>query len=73
MNPDPSCEKDCRFEMGMSMTTCMYFPPVYDKHGNNLNPDGNITSGKISCRVCNRRWSYSTRLGETEFKEITNG
>ena len=72
MNPDPSCEKDCRFEMGMSMTTCMYFPPVYDKHGNNLNPDGNITSGNISCHVCNRRWSYSTRLGQTEFAEVNN-
>lgn len=70
MNPDPSCEKDCRFHIGTAMTTCMYYPPVYDKHGNNLNPDGNSTYGDMSCSVCNRRWSYSTRLGETTFKEF---
>lgn len=69
-NPNPTCEKDCRFSYGMSMTTAMYFPPVYDKHGNNINPDGNITSGSISCSVCNRQWKYSTQFGETAFEEM---
>lgn len=69
-NPNPTCEKDCRFSYGLSMTTAMYFPPVYDKHGNNINPDGNITSGSVSCSVCNRQWSYSTQYDETQFKEM---
>jgi hypothetical protein len=56
----------------MSMTTCMYFPPTYDKHGNNTNPDGNITSGALRCTVCNRKWSYSRQYGETQYTEITN-
>ena len=74
MNPNPGCEGECRFqEHGMSMTTCMYFPPVYDKHGNNVNPDGNITSGGLHCTTCNKYWSYSTRYGETEFREVENG
>ena len=49
----------------------MYFAPVYDKHGNNLNPDGNITSGSVSCNVCDRQWNYATQYGKTEFQEIT--
>ena len=71
MIPNLDCDKDCRFqEEGWSSTTCMYFIPVYDKHGNNLNPDGNITSGTLKCTVCDKRWSYSTQYGETTYKEI---
>ena len=73
MIPNLDCDKDCRFqEDGMSMTTCMYFPPTYDKHGNNTNPDGNITSGGLKCTVCSRRWSYSRQYGETQYAEVTN-
>jgi hypothetical protein len=69
-SPDPKCEKECRFGEGISSTTAMYFPPVYDKHGNNLNPDGNITSSMISCGVCGRRWNRSSSYGNTNFTEI---
>lgn len=72
MNPNPGCEGDCRFRVGMSSTTCAYYPPVYDKHGNNINPDRNVTSGMVWCSVCDRQWNYATCLGETEFKEITD-
>jgi hypothetical protein len=57
----------------MAMTTAMYYPPTYDKHGNNLNPDGNITSGDVSCSVCGKKWYYSSRYGKTDFKEMNNG
>lgn len=69
-NPNPNCDKECRFSEGISSTTAMYFPPVYDKHGNNLNPDGNITSSMISCGVCGRRWNRSSSYGNTNFTEI---
>lgn len=73
MIPNLDCDKDCRFqEDGFTVTTCMYFPPVYDKNGNNTNPDGNTTSGKLKCTVCNRRWSFSRRYGETSYQEIVN-
>lgn len=72
MNPNPGCEGECRFSVGMGMTTCAYYPPVYDKHGNNVNPDRNVTSGMMSCHVCDRQWCYATCLSETEFQEITN-
>lgn len=71
MNPNPTCKNECRFmEVGPSMTTAMYFTPIYDKNGNNINPDGNITSGSLACTVCNMKWYYSTQFGETTFKEI---
>lgn len=70
MNPNPGCEGECRFRVGAGSTTCVYYPPVYDKHGNNLNPDGNVTTGYVACYVCDRQWMYATQLGETQFKEI---
>ena len=73
MNPNPNCEKECRFHLGMSTTTCMYFTPVYDKHGNNINPDGNITSGSMTCSTCNKAWTYITQYDKTTYSEIQNG
>lgn len=55
------------------MTTAMYYHPVYDKHGNNINPDGNITSGSVKCSTCNKEWTYHTRYGETSYEEKQNG
>jgi hypothetical protein len=74
MNPNPTCHnEDCRFHYGMSMTTCAYYPPVYDKHGNNINPDRNVTSGTVNCSTCNKEWKYSSQLDETTYVEIKNG
>lgn len=70
MNPNPGCEGECRFRVGTGMTTCAYYPPVYDKHGNNVNPDRNVTSGNVWCNVCDKRWWYSTQYGKTTFKEL---
>ena len=72
-NPNPTCQNDnCRFHYGVSMTTSMYFTPVYDKHGNNVNPDGNITSGSVACSTCNKAWTYSTQYDNTTYQEINN-
>ena len=65
-----TCDKECRIQFGHSMTTCMYYPPIYDKNGMNINPDANITSGDCRCTTCGKTWGYSTRLGETTYKEI---
>ncbi len=65
-----TCGKECRLMFGPGRTTCAYYPPVYDKHGNNLNPDGNVTSGDCSCGTCGKQWVYSTQYGETTYKEI---
>jgi len=64
------CNKECRFIEGMSMTTAMYFTPVYDKNGVNVNPDGNITSSTVSCVTCHKKWKTSTQYGETTYEEV---
>lgn len=64
------CDKNCRFIQGVSMTTAMYFTPIYDKNGVNTNPDGNITSSKVSCVTCHRKWHTSTQYGETTYEEV---
>ena len=68
-NPNPTCEKDCRFSYGPTMTTCMYYPPVYDKHGNNTNPDMNSTSGAVDCSVCGKHWTYISNAKLTTYTE----
>ena len=70
MNPNPNCEKDCRFHYGVSMTTAMYFTPVYDKHGNNLNPDMNTTTSNVTCGVCGKEWVSRFQGGKSTFEEI---
>jgi hypothetical protein len=69
LNPNQDCELNCRFTYGFTSTTAMYYPPVYDKHGNNINPDGNITHGTIECLECYKRWAYSTQYGKTKYSE----
>jgi hypothetical protein len=70
MTPNPTCELECRFSTSFGMTTMMYYPPVYDKHGVNLNPDMNSTSTTVNCSVCNKSWSSITRAGVSTFDEI---
>ena len=70
--PNPNCPRnDCRYISGVSMTTSMYYQPVYNKHGENINPDGNVTSGEITCSSCNKKWTYKTQYGNTIYKEAT--
>lgn len=69
-NPDPNCEKDCRFNYGPTVTTAMYFAPIFDKHGNNLNPDGNSSFNEVACYLCQRSWYATTKYGTTTFKLI---
>lgn len=59
------CDKDCRFDVGMSSMSAVYYPPVFDKNGINLNTDGNISTTNYQCRVCGKSWSVKTRLGQT--------
>ena len=69
----PACKDgDCRFTSSGGMTTCMYYPPVYNKEGINLNPDMNSTVATVSCTTCKKNWNSFTRGGKTTFTEITD-
>ena len=65
-----NCDKECKFIPGVSMTTAMYFTPIFDKNGVNINPDGNITSSTVSCVTCHKKWKTSTQYGETTHEEV---
>jgi hypothetical protein len=48
----------CRIQVtGESMTTLAYYPPIYDGHGNNLNPDMNKTYNTLRCSTCGKEWN----------------
>lgn len=71
MNPIPSCDLECRFtEIGPITSTALYYTPIYDKYGNNINPDGNTSTGSIMCSTCGKQWTYTSRLGKTIFEEV---
>lgn len=60
------CDRNCKFQqMGPSTVTAMYFAPVYDKEGNNLNPDGNISSSSYQCTECGKSWRVSEQYGQS--------
>ena len=66
--PDTSCDRnDCRFTFGPAATTLLYYTPIYDKHGNNTNPDGNTTTCDITCSTCKRVWRSTRRYGITKY------
>jgi hypothetical protein len=69
-NPNPTCDKECKFSESHRMTTCAYYPPVYDKNGVNINPDSNVTSYEIMCNLCKKRWTASSQFGKTTYDEI---
>ena len=58
----PNCGAS-HYEQGFSMTTAMYYPPIY-KDGVNTNPDGNITSTTCRCLVCKHNFVIKEQYGE---------
>ena len=72
-NPNPTCENECRFVFDPERVKIQaVFPPEYDKHGNNLNPDVGPVQGTVKCYTCNKTWSYTRKYGEpTVFVGVT--
>ena len=71
-HPNPECPReDCKFSILDSATTCMYFQPIYDKNGVNINPDRNTTAFKLNCLSCGKVWVGKSRLDVTTYEEIT--
>ena len=58
----PNCGMS-HFSVGVSMTTLMYYPPIY-KNGVNVNPDGNTTTTEFICMECHKRFYTKTQYGE---------
>lgn len=71
--PDPKCSGKCRYRVDRSVTTAMFYTPIYDKLGNNVNKDKNITMSTITCITCNRAWLTKEQYAEVDITEISNG
>jgi len=64
--PKEDCEReDCLFQRDPAVSTDMYYPPRYDRHGVNQNPDRNVVSHKEHCITCERSWTV-TRCGDDQ-------
>lgn len=60
----PDGRDDCLFEEAGHCRSDMYFPPIYDKHGNNTNSDRNPMWWRTKCQTCGREWSSSQVGGD---------
>lgn len=66
------CERDdCAISASEGMSTLVYYVPIYNKHGENINPDMNTKSGSGLCNKCKRQWIYKTVRNETTVTEVT--
>ena len=70
-NPNPGCAGECRFEESARSTTLLYYTPIYDKNGVNVNPDANTSRWKVYCRACQKAWEAVSKLDNTKFTEVT--
>lgn len=53
----PNCG-DSYYKVGESISTCVYYQPVY-KNGVNINPDHNRSTTQYECCSCGHIWSQS--------------
>lgn len=55
----PYCKKPTKRTGGGGSVTCMYFEPVYDKNGVNINPDRNTRKSWWECLECKKGYGTS--------------
>ena len=69
--PNPDCEReDCKYQFKNEITTLACYTPIYDKTGNIINPNGNITYGLVRCFKCDRMWRHETQYGKSKYTEV---
>ena len=59
----PKCNSTGPLSQGASMTTTVYYPPVWE-NGVNINPDGNTTTTEFICEKCGCKFSAKFKHGE---------
>jgi transposase-like protein len=53
----PDCMRDdCMITVQSQQTTAVYYPPVYDKSGTNVNAGKNKTIQEVRCLSCGKNW-----------------
>ena len=59
----PKCKKPTKRLKGLSITTAVYYPPIYDENGVNINTDANYTTTEYICLECNTSYSATYQFG----------
>ena len=59
----PKCNSTGPLSQGASMTTTVYYPPVWE-NGVNINPDGNTTTTEFICEKCGCKFSAKFKHAE---------
>ncbi len=61
----PGCIRDdCKITINGAPTfTAAYCPPIWDKNGNNINPDMNIMHRPVRCVSCGKSWTETWQNG----------
>ena len=59
----PKCNSTGPLIQGVSMTTNVYYPPVWE-NGVNINPDGNTTTTEFICEKCGCKFSARFKHGK---------
>jgi ssDNA-binding Zn-finger/Zn-ribbon topoisomerase 1 len=61
----PKCKKPTKItEISAALTTLVYYPPIYDENGININPDANKTTRNYRCLECGIDFVEITRNGQ---------
>lgn len=73
--PNTDCKRNCRYRIDRSVTTAMFYTPIYDKLGNNVNHDQNTTMSTITCTTCEKTWLVTIKGSDITYteKEDLNG
>lgn len=55
----PFCEMPTVRDCGFTSSTGLYYTPLYDENGNNVNPDGNIHTSSWTCHKCRKDYTIA--------------
>lgn len=68
----PYCKKPTKRKAGIGTVTAMYFEPIYDEEGRNINPDRNWHTTPWYCMKCSGSYIYRSN-GEEETIQLAGG
>lgn len=63
--------EDCNIHTGSQTMTCIGWSPSYDKNGNSVGRDPNISTTSYSCYTCGKKWTVrsSGLMNQVEIEE----
>lgn len=60
--------KECVFSHWSSSSTCLGWTPKFNRDGEMINDNPNITTTRMSCNICGKYWDAKTSYNDTTFE-----